>query len=295
MCTVCNTRLTSPRSQPHYECSATAANPENGTTSHYYNADGTLDYKTDAKGQKLKYIYDSLQRVTMVQRYPNGTTEDTAQRTEFQYDGNSVDPTFSQNVAGRLALTTFSAPGAGGSNTFYEMYSYDSAGRLLKKRLRVSNFPSYSVVDKDIEYNYTGSQLTTVKYPDVNSGIPFTYYYDNMSRPNRMTGGGMNLSGDPITVDWINSVNYNNVNQRLTSFNQKDLGTTNFTYNERNELTAIQAPGTTVQYEFSATADNGQILSRTMNGEKVAYQYDTLKRLVAATATVGATTTWAST
>ena len=95
-----------------------------------------------------------------------------------------------------------------------------------------------------------------------------------------------------LTVDWINSVNYNNVNQRLGSFYQKDLGTTNFTYNERNELTAIQAPGTTVQYEFSATADNGQILSRTMNGEKVAYQYDTLKRLISATATVGATTTW---
>ena len=60
------------------------------------------------------------------------------------------------------------------------------------------------------------------------------------------------------------------VNQRLTSFWQKDLGTTSYTYNERNELTAIQAPGTAVQYEFSATADNGQILSRTMNGEKVA-------------------------
>ena len=58
-------------------------NPENGTTSHYYNADGTLDYKTDANGQKLKYIYDSYRRVTMVQRYPNGTTEDPADRTEF--------------------------------------------------------------------------------------------------------------------------------------------------------------------------------------------------------------------
>ena len=136
-----------------------------------------------------------------------------------------MDPTFSQNVAGRLAVTTSYAPGAGGGNTFYEMYSYDSAGRVLKKRLRVSNYPSYSVVDKDIEYSYTGSQLTTVKYPDVNNGIPFTYYYDNMSRPIRMTGVGIDIYGYPtLTVDWINSVNYNNVNQRLTSFNQKDLG-----------------------------------------------------------------------
>ena len=66
-------------------------------------------------------------------------------------------------------------------------------------------------------------------------------------------------------MDYVNTVSYNNVNGRLTGFWQKDLGTTNFTYNERNELTSIQAPGVAVQYEFSATADNGQILSRTMN------------------------------
>ena len=54
-------------------------NPENGITSHYYNA--------DAKSPKLEYIYDSRQRATMVvQRYPNGTIEDAAQRTEFQYE-----------------------------------------------------------------------------------------------------------------------------------------------------------------------------------------------------------------
>ena len=79
-------------------------------------------------------------------------------------------------------------------------------------------------------------------------------------------------------------------NTRLICFWQSDLGTTSFTYEERNELTAIQAPTVNLQYEFSATADNGQILSRTMNGEKVAYQYDTLKRLIAATATVNGAT-----
>ena len=82
-----------------------------------------------------------------------------------------------------------------------------------------------------------------------------------------MTGfGGYDLDSNPLTMDYVNSVNYNSANQRLASFWQKDLGTTNFTYNERNELTTIQAPGVTVQYEFSATAENGQILSRTGAG-----------------------------
>ncbi len=45
-----------------------ATNPENGTVSYTYNADSTLDTKTDAKGQVLKYSYDSYKRVTTVMR-----------------------------------------------------------------------------------------------------------------------------------------------------------------------------------------------------------------------------------
>ena len=110
-------------------------NPENGSTSHYYNADGTLNYKIDASNTPN----DSLQRVIMVQRYLKATTEDTNQRTEFQYDYNIVEPKFSQNIAGRLAFTKMTAGGTGGTNTFYEMYSYNPAGRVMKKRLRVYN------------------------------------------------------------------------------------------------------------------------------------------------------------
>ena len=60
------------------------------TVTNYYNADGTLSYKIDAKSQKISYDYDSLKRVTAVHRYPNGTTEDTNQRTDFEYDTNSI-------------------------------------------------------------------------------------------------------------------------------------------------------------------------------------------------------------
>ena len=70
-----------------------------------------------------------------------------------------MEPSFSQNVTGRLALTKMTAGGTGGTNTFYEMYSYDPAGRVMKKRLRIYNNITNSSVDKDIEYSFTGSQL----------------------------------------------------------------------------------------------------------------------------------------
>ena len=48
-----------------------ATNPENGTVSYYYNADNTLQYKHDAKGQDTVYTYDSQKRLTMTQqKYP---------------------------------------------------------------------------------------------------------------------------------------------------------------------------------------------------------------------------------
>jgi YD repeat-containing protein len=49
-----------------------AANPENGTVSYYYNSDNTLQYKHDAKGQDTVYTYDGQKRVTMTQQYPYG-------------------------------------------------------------------------------------------------------------------------------------------------------------------------------------------------------------------------------
>ncbi len=261
-------------------------NPENGTTTNYYNADGTLAYKIDAKLQKISYDYDSLMRVTAVHRFTDGVNEDTMQRTNFEYDANSVVPSFSANVNGRLAVAkSYAMTVTGGTTaitTFYEMYSYDSAGRVLKKRLRVSN-NALGDVDKDVEYSFTGAKLDSVKYPDIN--VPFTYYYDNMLRPNRMTGKDpSDYQNGTNVVDYVNSVNYN-VASRMTSTWTLNLGYSTYTYNERNELTRQQT-GTLadIQYEYSATSDNGQILSRTNNvsAEKVSYQYDALKRLVAA-------------
>ena len=43
-----------------------ATNPENGTVSYTYNADGTLASKTDANGNTETYTYDAYQRLTAI-------------------------------------------------------------------------------------------------------------------------------------------------------------------------------------------------------------------------------------
>jgi len=66
-----------------------ATNPENGTVSYTNDSNNRLATKTDAKGQKLVYSYDSYNRVTQVARYYNTTTEDIQQRTNYYYDANT--------------------------------------------------------------------------------------------------------------------------------------------------------------------------------------------------------------
>jgi YD repeat-containing protein len=41
-------------------------NPENGTVSYTYNADGTLATKKDANGNTESYTYDAYQRLTAI-------------------------------------------------------------------------------------------------------------------------------------------------------------------------------------------------------------------------------------
>jgi YD repeat-containing protein len=112
--------------------------PEGGTTSFTYNADGTVATRTDAKGQKQAFTYDSFKRVTQIARYPNGLTEDTCQRVTFSYDTNPYDATFSQNAKGRLTASQYGGTSCTASTLFTEMYSYTAGGRVTSKRLPVA-------------------------------------------------------------------------------------------------------------------------------------------------------------
>jgi YD repeat-containing protein len=66
-------------------------NPENGTTTFDYNTDGTLLRRTDAKGQKVEYVYDGLKRVVEINRFPNGAQQaDVCQSVSLTYDERTI-------------------------------------------------------------------------------------------------------------------------------------------------------------------------------------------------------------
>jgi hypothetical protein len=108
-------------------------NPETGTTYFYYNGDGTIDYKIDAKGQKVKYVYDTKQRVTEIQRMPDGVNQDPCQRVALSYDTNPYDGAYSQYTAGRPTAARWGwGYACAGGYTWTEMYSYTPAGLVMR-------------------------------------------------------------------------------------------------------------------------------------------------------------------
>ena len=50
----------------------TVTTPESGTVTYTYNPNGTLRQKADAKGQRIVYGYEPLNRLSSIGRYPAG-------------------------------------------------------------------------------------------------------------------------------------------------------------------------------------------------------------------------------
>jgi YD repeat-containing protein len=205
-----------------------ATNPENGTVNYTYNGDGTPATKTDAKGQKIAYTYDGYQRVIEIQRYPSpGTTEDLCQRTNFYYDTNPFNGSYSQYSMSRPTAAQYGVPtnllGAIGycptPYQFTEMYSYIRGGAVSRKRLTLTpgltsttgSFEPPSSLDTTQTYDNEGKVLT-VKYPDTPyytanglatlTGPTYSYSYDTQGRPT----GLVDNQTSPVT--WVNNVQY---------------------------------------------------------------------------------------
>src|SRR5262249_17493502 len=158
---------------------------ETGTVSYTYNTDGTMATKTDAKGQKVVYVYDGNKRVTQIQRYPSpGTVEDLCQRTSIYYDTNPLDATFSQNSTSRKTAVQWSGTACATGYQFAEMYSYTPGGLMSGKRFRTNN-GSGQVASLTTSQTYTNEgRVSTVTYPtafdvsgNVMAGATYTYTY----------------------------------------------------------------------------------------------------------------------
>ncbi len=71
-----------------------ATNPETGTVSYTYNADGSLASKTDAKGQPTTYTYDSYGRLTQASTNNQYGQAIPDSSYTYYYDSNPLDSTY---------------------------------------------------------------------------------------------------------------------------------------------------------------------------------------------------------
>src|SRR5579883_2032351 len=163
------------------------------------------------------------------------------------------------------------------------MYSYNIAGGVVAKRLRLSQMqnwywdynpnPGTMNIDLDASFGYDNEgRMTSEQY--LLSGPNMTLTYDSMGRPYSAVGG-----------DGIASASYGAAGQLLstTGTGYGPLPVT-YSYNSMLQLTGISGGGKNIQYNYAATQNNGKIVSETdvVSGEQVNYTYDALNRLATA-------------
>ena len=194
----------------------TGINPVTGTSVSYtYNStNNKVATKTDAKGQAVKYTYDTyarLKRCSVIRRVFQMPKIPVNKRIIITIPIRSTRPIRDHTrLAGRSAVQYYggsSTYGVGGSTcdtTFIEMYNYSQAGAKTGKRLRLtrtlaigSASPAATNLDFNSTYSYdTEGRMTAVQYPGSGpswgpvTGPNLGWAYDNMGRVNTMTDLG---------------------------------------------------------------------------------------------------------
>jgi len=280
--------------------------PENGATTYAYNGNGLLAHKIDAKGQKVVFTYDGFNRVTKVEPFATAgaSTPIPCEVVENTYD-------VGVNGLGRMGAQSWGAKDltvcAKGLHK-YE-FAYTSLGKVTQKRLTLTqtranplqgNQMQDFAADLSVGYEYNAlAQMTKVVYPnsyavgndgnghatlDLVVGHHYSYTYDTMGRP---VGATWQVNGAGSVQTMVQGVTYNALGQ-MTQWQWWEgsfWSTENRTYDALARLTGITAPGVNVSYAYSATADDGKIVSKTDGDGTVQYGYDSLGRLATAATT----------
>lgn len=260
-----------------------AVKPETGTTSYTYNSDGTVQHTVDAKNQRTSFTYDALKRVTSVKRYTwNGSSyvHQACQDVDYYYDQNP-DTSSNYNLRGRLAKVTAKQCDTV-VNSYSETYEYEVSGLLNHRDSEWTRLGVKLTRRVDPQWNAAG-RMESFGYGTAGSLYSYAYTQDNMGRPTTMTGESLTL---------VDNISFNAAGA-MTAFRRRESASitvnNTYTFNDLYQLTnqTVVKGGTTLQnltYTFSATQNNGQIVSQTdaLSGETVEYEYDALNRLISA-------------
>lgn len=252
--------------------------PDAGTTTYEYAADGTIIKQKDAKGVETINTYDDLGRLSTV-----------------QVGGNIIEYTYgtSGNEALRLTKKTM-----GGSSVEYR--DFDKYGRPLKEIRNIAGKGSY-----EFTYHYDErNRLDKTTYP---GGLEVVYEYDDYGFKKKVTANGeiiydlksyTGLFTETGFYKW-NSIerlkDENGYEKSATLVKGPNLTVITIPYNPKDENGDSQMAlnslgnalpkfrkGTVVdRHEVSYDSITGNLLARQRNGKSVeVFEYDDLDRLV---------------
>jgi RHS repeat-associated protein len=271
-----------------------AAGSAGGTRTFSWNPNGTLDYRIDPAGNKVKYTYDALKRVRTIDRYRPDQQKDMCRSVVFAYDTayplGQPDPS---KPLGRLVYRAWGGPDCPGGG-IVEKLTYNKAGLVTAKQMFVQAAQS------------AGFVLTGTWVYDSEGRVIEEYYPDGQPEPAYNFGRGYDALGRQDRIEWFK---YEGINKRtqwaaqnsqynaagqLTRLQIAGSVTETREYNDPGQLIGIRAgtSGNTVDLAYQyrsdgrvASMEDQSLVNGVALGEKVTYGYDSLKRLTSATAT----------
>ncbi|MEU4618519.1 RHS repeat-associated core domain-containing protein [Actinoplanes sp. NPDC023801] len=240
-----------------------------------------MSEQTDGKGQKTRYTYDQLDRIDRI-TFHNGSVVDY----DYDRDGNLLrltDPSgltvFTYDKFGRV--TGKQVPGAAAIR-----YGYDRNGNLTE----------YTDGGGTVTYAYNAVNLvTSLREPGAPGPVTFTYdennrrrfmylptsprvtvemKYDKSGRQTSIvaTNDGTGAKLSSFTYDYTKGGADSGLRHSMTDLS----GTTTYTYDKLNRLTAASGPGLSRGYGYDA---NFNRTSKTENGTTTNYNYNDAHQL----------------
>ncbi len=280
-----------------------ATNPENGTVTYNYLSNNQVNYKQDAKGQRVEFLYDAHNRVTKMTPKDAGGNVQPCEVVEYFYD-------LAANSYGRLSAVQYGSKELNAQQNgplcpkglHREEYTYTAGGRATNKTLKLTrkftDLPNNEerTAQIAINYEYSNLLLNKIYYPGTHvqagyqapvmpvAGAVYRYTYDAFGRPTGETR--QEPSQSPVSI--VDQVTYNTFGALTQMRKTIALQTETRAYDAFQRLTSMtQFDGTAIAYNYAQTANDGKIVSQTTGSETVNYTYDSLGRLTQA-ATAGA-------
>lgn len=249
-----------------------AADADGRITTYAYDLAGNLARVIDSQSGEILMSYDALNRLTEVitaQGAIQYAYDAIGRRTTRTISGGDVT-TYTYDKVNRLKTVTL----RGRTLT----YTYDAAGRLTEKVLpngikaayqydaadRVTGIAYAKTDNTPIEavgYTYDAGGQRIVKALGGSSvqETPFTATYDEANRLTQIT-----IAGEVFTLTY-------DANGNLESKSGPASGTTTYTWNARNQLTAISGPSGSANFRYDAF---GRRIEKTVNGATTGFLYD---------------------